>query len=99
MNEVHEQTIGPSVFYKWGKILSYLETQLGEATVAAWLEDAVVIEFTEESLKIGVGSNFKCNIIKLRCLHHIQNALAELFHNYATVEVYPCDHDEYPSET
>lgn len=83
-----KQSLDRDAFYKWGKILTYLEDHFGAATVSAWFDDAMVIEFTTEVLKIEAGSDFRCEIIKRRCLELIQKALTELFNSYAKVEVY-----------
>jgi chromosomal replication initiation ATPase DnaA len=77
-----------TVFYKWSQVVDYLEDRFGKVTTAAWAEDAIVTEFSEESLKIEAGSDFKCEVLKLRCLNHIQNALKELFNSDAAVEIY-----------
>lgn len=75
-------------FIKWGKILTYLEDHFGTATIAAWFDDAMVVEFTAEVLKIEAGNSFLCEIINRRCLELIQKALIELFESRAKVEVY-----------
>ena len=83
-----KQRLDRGAFYKWGKILTYLEDHFGAVTVAAWLDDAMVVEFTSEVVKIETGSDFRCEIIKRRCLNLIQKALIELFNSHAKVEVY-----------
>ena len=75
-------------FYKWSQILAKLEEHFGAVAVSAWLDDAIVVEFTEDTLKIEVGSDFRCEVIKKRCLDHIQNALMELFGSKSNIEVY-----------
>lgn len=87
MEPEKKQVMDRTAFYKWSKILAYLEDHFGAVTIASWFEDARVIEFTEKSLKIDTGSDFRCEIIKRRCLNHIQDALKELFGSEATVEV------------
>ena len=82
------QNLDAAAFYKWSKVLIYLEDHFGEATIAAWFEDAVPIEFTDTLLKLRVGNDFKCDIINRRCLHHIRNALGVLFRSDAVVEVF-----------
>ena len=77
-----------AAFYKWSQILAKLEEHFGSVTVSAWLDDAMVVEFTENTLKIEVGSDFRCEVIKKRCLDHIQNALMELFGAKTKIEVY-----------
>ena len=80
--------IDRSAFYKWSKIIGYLEGLFGKATIAAWAEDAIVTEFSEDILRIEAGNNFKCDIMKRRCLNHIQNVLKEVFNSDAKVEIY-----------
>lgn len=83
-----------SAFYKWSQIVGYLEHQFGKVTIAAWIEDAMVTEFTDDILRIEAGDDFKCEVMKCRCRNHIQNALKELFHSNAIVEIY-AKVDEY----
>lgn len=73
--------------YKWCQILKYLEERLGAVTVASWFDDAMVTDFTENTLRIEVGSDFRCEIIKRRCMDHLQNALKDVFESKAAVEV------------
>ena len=81
------QHLDRAVFYKWGKILTFLENHFGTATVEAWFEDAVIVEFTEDVLKIEVGNEFRGDIINRRCLGLIKEALAELFNSRAEAKV------------
>lgn len=71
---------------KWGKIVSHLERHWGETTVSAWLEKASVLEFSEEVLRIGVESDFKCEVLQKRCVPHIRRVLAS-WGNGAEVEI------------
>lgn len=77
-----------TIFYKWSQIVEYLEEQFGKVSVAAWVDDAIIAEFSEDALKIEAGSAFKCEVMKCRCQDHIQNALKELFGSDAVVEIY-----------
>lgn len=86
--EGHKADEDDAVLHNWSKILVYLEDQLGVATVSAWLDDATVTEFTEDTLKIRAGTRFKCDIIRRRCVNYIRDALTELFHSSASVEVF-----------
>lgn len=81
------QRLDRTAFYKWGKILEFLEKHIGAVTVAAWFEDAVIVEFSADVLMIEVGSEFRGDIIKRRCLGRIKEALAELFNSSAEVKV------------
>lgn len=83
-----QQNLDAAAFYKWSKILIYLEERFGEATIAAWFEGAVLVEFTDTVLKFRVDNAFYCDVINRRCLHHMQNALRELFHSAAAIEVF-----------
>lgn len=82
-----EPCIGKNAFYKWSQIVSYLENRLGALAVSSWLDDASVLEFTEETLKVKVGSEFRCMVVQKRCLNYIQDALKELFNSNATIEL------------
>lgn len=86
--EDHKEDVDDTALSNWSKILVYLEDQIGVATVSAWLDDATVTEFTEDTLKIRAGTRFKCDIIRRRCVNYIRDALAELFHSNASVEVF-----------
>lgn len=77
-----------TMFDKWNKLLAYLEGRFDPLTVSAWLDDTTVTEFTEETLRIKAGNDFRCEVVKRRCLNYIQEALAELFHSNATVEIF-----------
>ena len=81
------QHLDRTAFYKWGKILTFLENHFGEVTVAAWFEDAVVVEFTADVLMIEVGSEFRGDIINRRCLGLVKEALAEFFNSSAEVKL------------
>lgn len=77
-----------TAFFKWSQIVEYLEERFGKVSVAAWADDAMITEFSEEALIIEAGSTFKCEVLKRRCQDHIQKALKELFDSDATVEIY-----------
>lgn len=83
-----QQNLDTAAFYKWSKILLYLEERFGEATIATWFEGSVLVEFTDAVVKFHVGNAFQCDIINRRCLHHIQTALKELFNSSAAIEVF-----------
>lgn len=83
-----KRPIDKTAFYKWSRILGYLENQYGLATVSAWFDDAVITEFTAKTLKIEAGSDFRREVIQRRCLNDIHKALKELFDSEAKVEVY-----------
>lgn len=78
---------GRSAFYVWSTVLSYLEEQLGAVTVASWFDDVIVTDFTDERMRIDTKSDFRCEVIKRRCLPLIQQALKEIWNYDTTVEV------------
>ena len=77
-----------NLFYKWSKILRYLDDHLGKVAVEAWFDQATVTEFTDQLLKIDAGNAFRSAIIHRRCLNLIQDALWELYGSKAVVEVF-----------
>ena len=78
---------GRSAFYVWSTVLSYLEEQLGAVTVASWFDDVIVTKFNDERMRIDTKSDFRCEVIKRRCLTLIQQALKEIWNFDTTVEV------------
>ena len=68
-----------SSVYIWSKILRYLEKQLTEPVVAAWFDDAEVVELTDNRLVLFSPSPFRKEIIQTRAAEHIKNAMKELF--------------------
>ncbi len=74
--------------YVWAKVLSYLENLLGPVTISAWFDDAEVVELTEEHLILYSASDFRREIIRQRCVGHIQDALKEIFDSDAKVIIY-----------
>ena len=86
-----EPCLNAAALYKWSKIMMYLEKQWDEVTVTTWFENAVLVKFSEEVLRIYVPSEFQRDVIQRRCVHHIQDALKVLFGIYAVVEVFTSD--------
>ena len=78
--------------YVWAKVLGYLEERMGAVTVAAWLDDAKVVELTEEKLILYCTSDFRRDIIYRRCADYIQDALKEIFSSDAKLEIF-CDEE------
>lgn len=65
--------------YVWAKVLNTLEQQLTEVTVSAWLDDAEVVELTQEQLVVYTPSEFRRQIIQQRCAEYIERAVADQF--------------------
>ncbi len=74
--------------YTWAKVLMYLESRLSEVTVSAWMDDAEVIELTEERLVIYSPSDFRQQIIRDRCAPYITEALLEILQRKVKLEVW-----------
>jgi len=74
--------------YVWAKIINYLEERLTSVTVSAWFDDAEVVELNEEQLILYSPSDFRREIILLRCTGYIQDALKEIFNSDAKLLVF-----------
>ena len=68
-----------SSVYIWSRILRYLEKQLTEPVVAAWFDDAEVVELTDDRLVLYSPSAFRREIIQSRAAEYVKNAMKELF--------------------
>ena len=77
-----------TVAYMWAKVLGRLEKQLTETVVSACLDDAEVIELTQERLVIYTPSPFREDVIRSQCAGHIKEALKELFDMNVQLEVW-----------
>lgn len=74
--------------YVWAKVVSYLEKQLTEVMVSTWLDDAEVIELTEDRLVLYSSSDFRREVIRGQFAPYIQEALKELFGSNAKLVVW-----------
>ena len=74
--------------YVWAKVLSHIEERLGSVTVSAWLDDAEVVELSDEHLILYSPSDFRQNLIRRRCTPYIEDALKEIFNSNAKVLVF-----------
>lgn len=74
--------------YVWGKVLSHIEAQLGSVTAATYLEDAKVVEYTDEKLVLYSPSELRQKIIRESLSGHIEDALREQFASHAKLYVY-----------
>lgn len=90
-----EKQVDSTAFYKWGRILGYLEDLLGVVTVSAWFDHATVIEFTDKVLKLDAGNAFRREIIERRCSDLIQTAVKELYGSTVNVEVVADEEEEF----
>ena len=77
--------------YVWAKVMNHMEQRLGNVTVAAWFDDADVVELNEEHLILYSSSDFRREIIRRRCTDYIQDALKEIFNSDAKVIVFGDD--------
>lgn len=73
--------------YVWVKIAAYLESQLGQAAVAAYLEDTEVIDYSENNLVLYSPSELKREIIRKRLEPYIRDGLKVLFDSDAALLV------------
>ena len=74
--------------YVWAKVVNHMEDRLGAVTVSAWLDDAEVVELTEEKLIIFSPNEFRREVIRRRCTEYIQDALKEIFNSDAKLVVF-----------
>ena len=74
--------------YVWAKVVIYLEEHLDPLIGSNWLDDAEVVELTEEHLIIYSPSEFRREVIRRRCAQYIQDALKEIFNSDAKLIVY-----------
>ncbi|MBR4863396.1 MAG: chromosomal replication initiator protein DnaA [Oscillospiraceae bacterium] len=77
-----------SAAYVWAKILARLEQQLSEVTVSTWLDDAEIIELTEDRLVLYTPSDYRKEIILTQCAPYILEALEALVHTKPVLEVW-----------
>ncbi len=68
-----------SAAYSWAKIISHLEGQLSPIAVSALLDDAEVIELSDDKLIIYTPSDFRQEAIHRTWKQHIEAAARELF--------------------
>lgn len=77
-----------SAAYIWAKTITYLEERLSAVTVSAWLDDAELVELHENRLVIYSPSDFRQETIRRNCKPYIEDALRELFHMDAELEIW-----------
>ena len=53
--------------YVWAKVMGHMEQRLGNVTVAAWFDDAEIVELNEEHLILYSSSDFRRDYIRPRC--------------------------------
>lgn len=68
-----------SAAYSWAKIISHLEGQLSPIAVSALLDDAEVIELSDDKIIIYTPSDFRQEAIRRTWKQHIEAAARELF--------------------
>ena len=68
-----------SAAYVWARVLSFMESRLTGEIVAAWFDDAEVVELTEKRLVLYTPTAFRRDFIMARCGDYIREALGQLF--------------------
>ena len=68
-----------SSVYIWSRILNYLEKQLTEPVIAAWFDDAELVELTDNRLVLYSPDPFRKEIIQSHAAEHVKRAMKELF--------------------
>lgn len=76
---------GLSAWYVWSEVLWYMKERLSEETVTAWFDEVEVESLTQDKLVVSTSSEFRCEIIRRRCVPFIQDAFKE--HYRAEIEV------------
>ena len=74
--------------YVWAKVLAHLEERFTPMTVSSWLDDAEIVDLTEENLILYSPSDFRRDLIRRRCILYIQDALKEIFNSDTKVLVF-----------
>lgn len=74
--------------YLWAKIIHRLEEQLSPAVVSALLDDAEVVELSEDTLILSTPSDFRKETILRTCKQHIETVAAELCGTRVNVTVW-----------
>ena len=74
--------------YVWANIIHYLEERLSSITISASLDDAELVDLTEEKLIIYSPNEFRREIIQRRYTQYIQDALKEIFNSDAKLVVF-----------
>lgn len=74
--------------YLWAKIIHRLEEQLSAEVVSALLDDAEVVELTEDTLTLATPSDFRKESILRTCKKHIEEAVRELCGSAVKVTVW-----------
>lgn len=65
--------------YIWGRVISALEKQLTVPVVSSYLDDAEVVEVTENSIVLYTPSEYRKEMILGRFSLYIKEAIKELF--------------------
>ena len=74
--------------YVWAKVMGHMEQRLGNVTVAAWFDDAEIVELNDEHLILHSSSEFRREIIRRRCAEYVHDALKEIFNSDAKLIVF-----------
>ncbi len=74
--------------YVWGKVLGYMEEQLGAVIVSTWFDDVEVVELTEEQMILHTSSDLRLDTIRQRYCDLIREAMQNIFHADIKILVY-----------
>lgn len=73
--------------YVWAKVLADLEKRFGEIAYVSWLDDAKVLELTDDTLVIYTPSDYRKDIIETRVAEYIQDSLKSQFDKTVKIKV------------
>ncbi len=76
-----------SPHYVWAKIVANLERRFGAIAITSWLDDAEVVEITEDTLTLYSPSEYRKEIIESRCAAYILDAMEEEFQKKLSLRV------------
>jgi len=82
-----------SSVYIWGRIISNLEKQLTEYTVSSFLDQAEIVEMTENLIVLYTPDEYQKEMILKNLSSYIKEYMKELFKRDVELEVY-CDEDD-----
>ena len=73
--------------YVWAKVLADMERRFGEIAFVSWLDDAKVLELTDDSLTLYTPSDYRKEIIETRIAEYIQDSFREVFEKTVSIRV------------
>lgn len=85
--------------FVWAKVLADLEKRFGDIAFVSWLDDAKVVELTDDTLVLYTPSDYRKDIIEKRVAEYIQASMLELFDQKITVKVLTGEETQTPKKT